>query len=164
MYKRQCVDRQNGCPVYLAIFIDITDVTELRKMQKRLTEQTEALKDALSVAEHANRAKADFLSRMSHEIRTPMNAIIGMTTIAAAYIDDRKRVADCLEKIGYSSKHLMTLINDVLDMSKIDEGKMKIAHEEFNLEKVIELSLIHIWSMLCISPLQRMTRNQSVPY
>ena len=133
-----CVDRQNGCPVYLAIFIDITDVTELRKMQKRLTEQTEALKDALSVAEHANRAKADFLSRMSHEIRTPMNAIIGMTTIAAAYIDDRKRVADCLEKIGYSSKHLMTLINDVLDMSKIDEGKMKIAHEEFNLEKVIE--------------------------
>ena len=67
-----------------------------------------------------------------------MNAIIGMTTIAAAYIDDRKRVADCLEKIGYSSKHLMTLINDVLDMSKIDEGKMKIAHEEFNLEKVIE--------------------------
>ena len=96
-------------------------------MQKRLTEQTEALKDALSVAEHANWAKADFLSRMSHEIRTPMNAIIGMTTIAAAYIDDRKRVADCLEKIGYSSKHLMTLINDVLDMSKIDEGKMKIA-------------------------------------
>ena len=120
------------------IFIDVTDVTELREMQRKLTAQTEALKDALSVAEHANRAKSDFLSRMSHEIRTPMNAIIGMTTIAAAYIEDRKRVEDCLEKIGYSSKHLMTLINDVLDMSKIDAGKMKIAHEAFNLETTVE--------------------------
>lgn len=133
-----CVDWQDGCPVYLIIFIDITDVTELRKMHKKLTEQTEALKDALAAAESANRAKSDFLSRMSHEIRTPMNAIIGMTTIAAAYIEDQKRVADCLEKIGYSSRHLMMLINDVLDMSKIDEGKMKIAHEPFNLENVAE--------------------------
>lgn len=133
-----CVDWQNGSPVYLAIFIDITDVTELREMQKKLTEQAEALKDALEVAEHANQAKTDFLSRMSHEIRTPMNAILGMTTIAAAYIDDQKRVEDCLEKIGYSSKHLMALINDVLDMSKISEGKVRIAQETFNLETVVE--------------------------
>lgn len=133
-----CIDRQEKCPVYLVIFIDITDVTELREMQRKLTAQAEALKDALAVAEHANHAKSEFLSRMSHEIRTPMNAIIGMTTIAAAYIEDRKRVEDCLEKIGYSSKHLMTLINDVLDMSKIDEGKMQIAHETFNLETVAE--------------------------
>lgn len=133
-----CVDWQNGCPIYLALFIDITDVTELREIQKKLTEQAKALKDALTVAENANQAKSNFLSRMSHEIRTPMNAIIGMTTIAGAYIDDKQRVADCLEKIGYSSKHLMTLINDVLDMSKIDEGKMKIAHEPFDLESVTE--------------------------
>ncbi|WP_024737278.1 PAS domain-containing hybrid sensor histidine kinase/response regulator [Enterocloster asparagiformis] len=133
-----CVDWQEGSPVYLVIFIDITDVTELREMQRKLIAQTEALKDALSVAEQANRAKSDFLSRMSHEIRTPMNAIIGMTTIAAAYIEDRKRVEDCLEKIGYSSKHLMTLINDVLDMSKIDAGKMQISHEPFNLETIVE--------------------------
>lgn len=133
-----CVDWQEECPVYLAIFIDITDVTELREMQKQLTQQAEALRDALTVAENANRAKSDFLSRMSHEIRTPMNAIIGMTTIAGAYIDDQQRVADCLEKIGYSSKHLMSLINDILDMSKIDEGKMRIAHETFNLETVAE--------------------------
>ena len=66
-----CVDWQEGCPVYLVIFIDITDVTELREMQRKLIAQTEALKDALSVAEQANRAKSDFLSRMSHEIRTP---------------------------------------------------------------------------------------------
>ena len=79
-----CVDWQGGGPVYFAILIDITDVTQLRRMQKKLTEQTEALKDALAVAERANHAKTDFLSRMSHEIRTPMNAIIGMTTIAGA--------------------------------------------------------------------------------
>ena len=133
-----CIDWQEDRPVYLVIFIDITDVTELREMQRKLTAQAEALKDALKVAEHANRAKSEFLSRMSHEIRTPMNAIIGMTTIAAAYIEDRRRVEDCLEKIGYSSKHLMTLINDVLDMSKIDEGKMQIAHETFNLETAVE--------------------------
>ncbi|WP_425516070.1 response regulator [Anaerolentibacter hominis] len=133
-----CVDWQEGCPIYLVIFIDITDVTELRHMQKKLTEQTEALKDALSVAERANQAKSDFLSRMSHEIRTPMNAITGMTTIAAANINDRQRVADCLSKIAQSSKHLMSLINDVLDMSKIDAGRMKIAHEPFDLQTVAE--------------------------
>lgn len=133
-----CVDWKGGYPIYLTIFIDITDVTELRKMQKQLTEQTVALTDALAVAERANRAKADFLSRMSHEIRTPMNAIIGMTTIAGAYLDDRSRVQDCLTKIGYSSKHLMSLINDILDMSKIEEGKMQIACEPFNLVTVIE--------------------------
>lgn len=113
---------------YIVSFYDQTD--EILKEQ--------VLKDALVNAQNANMAKRNFLSRMSHEIRTPMNAIIGMTTIAGAYIEDRKRVEDCLEKIGYSSKHLMSLINDVLDMSKIDEGKMTIAHEAFNLEHVTE--------------------------
>ena len=88
-------------------------------MQKRLTQQAEALKDALAVAEQANRAKSDFLSRMSHEIRTPMNAIIGMSTIAAQSIGDDDQVADCLSKIGISSRFLLSLINDILDMSRI---------------------------------------------
>lgn len=133
-----CVEWQGGLPVYLAIFIDITDVTELREIQRKLTDQARALEDALAMAEQANQAKTEFLSRMSHEIRTPMNAIIGMTTIAGAYIEDRNRVQDCLAKIAYSSKHLMTLINDILDMSKIEAGKMKINQETFRLETVVK--------------------------
>ena len=111
--------------------LSVTDQSEDMRVKQ-------TLKDALINAQNANAAKQNFLSKMSHEIRTPMNAIIGMTTIAAAYIEDRRRVENCLEKIGYSSKHLMTLINDVLDMSKIDEGKMSISRERFNLEHVAE--------------------------
>lgn len=71
-----------------------------------------------------NRAKSDFLSAMSHDIRTPMNAIIGMTMLAVAHLDDKERIADCLQKISVSSKHLLSLINDVLDMSKIEQSKI----------------------------------------
>lgn len=96
------------------------------------------LREALAVAQNANNAKKSFLSRMSHEIRTPMNAIIGMTTIAAAYIGDQKRVEDCLTKITLSSKHLLSLINDVLDMSKIEEDKLVKAHEPFEFKDLVE--------------------------
>ena len=107
------------------------------------TQQT--LKDALASAQQANTAKRDFLSRMSHEIRTPMNAIIGMSAIAAAHIQQHERVADCLHKISFSSKHLMSLLNDVLDMSKIESGKLAIHYEEFGLPKLIDsiVSIIH---------------------
>lgn len=88
-------------------------------------------------AEAASRAKSEFLSRMSHEIRTPMNAIIGMTTIAAASIDERGRVEDCLEKIGRSSKHLLMLINDILDMSRIENNRMCLSAEPFDLYQFI---------------------------
>lgn len=108
------------------IIVTLTDRTEERKAQK-------VLQEALANAQNANDAKRDFLSRMSHEIRTPMNAIIGMTTIAAAYIDDKSRVEDCLKKIGYSSKHLLTLINDVLDMSRIESNRMKLTEEPFEI-------------------------------
>lgn len=106
--------------------LTLTDRTEERRANQ-------ALQDALVNAQKANSAKKDFLSRMSHEIRTPMNAIIGMTTIAAASIADRNRVEDCLEKIGYSSKHLLMLINDVLDMSRIESNRMKLNAEPFEL-------------------------------
>lgn len=104
----------------------LTDRTEERRANQ-------ALQDALENAQKASNAKKDFLSRMSHEIRTPMNAIIGMTTIAAASIDDSSRVEDCLEKISYSSKHLLMLINDVLDMSRIESNRMSVNTEPFEL-------------------------------
>ena len=94
----------------------------------------QALSDALENARNANTAKSNFLSRMSHEIRTPMNAIIGMTVIALTRLDDRSRMEDCLTKIALSSRHLLGLINDVLDMSKIEGGKLTIAHEPFNFK------------------------------
>ena len=103
-----------------------------------LADQTDAigyqrtLSDALESAKAANVAKSQFLSNMSHDIRTPMNAIIGMTTIAMSRLDDRARLEDCLGKIAQSSRHLLGLINDVLDMSKIEGGRLSIAHEPFN--------------------------------
>lgn len=95
------------------------------------------LKDALSAAEHASRAKTTFLSNMSHDIRTPMNAIIGFTSIAASHIDNKERVQDCLEKIMSSSNHLLSLINDILDMSRIESGKVTIQEKECNLSERI---------------------------
>lgn len=132
-----CIEWQEGCPIYLAIFIDITDITELREMQKKLTVQTEALQNALEAAEEANRAKSDFLSRMSHDIRTPMNAIMGMTSIAASHLDNPERIKDCLGKISVSSKLLLSLINEVLDMSKIESGHMVLAEEEVSLAELV---------------------------
>lgn len=102
-----------------------------------LKRQQKILQDALLVAQKANDAKRDFLSRMSHEIRTPMNAIIGMTAVAFNYLDDKKRTADCLSKITFSSKHLLMLLNDVLDMSKIENGKLNIRQELFDLKNLV---------------------------
>lgn len=102
-----------------------------------LKQQQKILQDALLVAQKANDAKRDFLSRMSHEIRTPMNAIIGMSAIAFNYLDDKKRTADCLSKITFSSKHLLMLLNDVLDMSKIENGKLNIRQELFDLKNLV---------------------------
>ncbi|MBP3477764.1 MAG: response regulator [Lachnospiraceae bacterium] len=111
------------------------DVTESKLREEQ---EQQALKEACESANHANKAKSEFMSRMSHDIRTPMNAIIGMTAIAGQYLDDQERVADCLGKITVSSRHLLSLVNEVLDMSKIESGKIDLAEEEINLSDLIE--------------------------
>ena len=96
------------------------------------------LKDARQKAVESSKAKSEFLANMSHDIRTPMNAIVGMTAIATAHIDDQKQVQNCLRKITLSSKHLLGLINDVLDMSKIESGKLTLTTEQISLKEVVE--------------------------
>lgn len=110
----------------------------LQRANDALKKSNAALKDAYEAADRASCAKTDFLSNMSHDIRTPMNAIIGMTAIAGAYIDDKERVQDCLTKITASGKHLLSLINEILDMSRIESGKVTLSEEEFNLSDLIE--------------------------
>ena len=97
----------------------------------------QALSDAVAAAETANRAKSTFLSNMSHDIRTPMNAIIGFTTLAISNLDDKERVKDYLTKTLASSNHLLSLINDVLDMSRIESGKIHLEEVEVNLSEVL---------------------------
>jgi signal transduction histidine kinase/CheY-like chemotaxis protein len=111
------------------------DADEMFRKEMR---QNELLHTALEQAESANKAKSAFFSNMSHDIRTPMNGIIGMTAIAETHLDDKERVADCLQKITVSSKHLLGLINEVLDMSKIESGKVDLVKEEFNFSDLID--------------------------
>ncbi len=123
-------DEQYGSRVVIAKRI-ITDIIENEMKQQRI------LEDALARAEHASRAKSTFLSNMSHDIRTPMNAIIGFTSLASAHLDNKERVRDYLSKIMSSSNHLLSLINDVLDMSRIESGKLHLNETECNLSEVM---------------------------
>ncbi|MBR1919303.1 MAG: transporter substrate-binding domain-containing protein [Spirochaetales bacterium] len=109
----------------------------LEKKNEELARSREALSDALREAEHASRAKADFLANMSHDIRTPMNAIVGFTAHAESHISNRKMVKDYLEKISISSQHLLSLINDILDMSRIESGKVTIEEGNVHLPSVM---------------------------
>ncbi|MCQ4638545.1 PAS domain-containing protein [Anaerovorax odorimutans] len=111
---------------------DVTDMLAEERQRKK------ELEKALVLAEEANRAKSDFLSSMSHDIRTPMNAIIGMTTLAIAHKDETERVADCLNKISISSKHLLSLINDVLDMSKIEQSRISLNRMKIFLPELVD--------------------------
>lgn len=125
-------DLKTNCIIGLCNCKDITE-TKRKEFESR-----QALKDAFDSAMLANQAKSDFLSRMSHDIRTPMNAIIGMTAIAGAHIADIDRVKDCLSKISVSSRHLLGIINDILDMSKIESGKINLNEEDFNLSDLLK--------------------------
>ena len=114
-----------------------TQIREKENARIELEEKQRALSDALIAAEHANRAKTDFLNNMSHDIRTPMNAIIGFTALAASHMDHPEQVKDYLQKITVSSQHLLSLINDVLDMSRIESGKVTIEEANVHLPDVI---------------------------
>ena len=111
--------------------------SELSAACQELEQKAAALEDALRAAEEANQAKSRFLSNMSHDIRTPVNAIVGLTTIGLSHIDEKARVQDCLRKIQTASAHLMSLVNDVLDMSRIDSGRMVLGEEEFSLADLV---------------------------
>ncbi len=117
-----------------AVLVGIRDVTA--EKQKEI-EQDKVLRTALSTAEHASKAKTIFLNNMSHDIRTPMNAIIGFTALAVTHIDNKELVHEYLKKISVSGKHLLSLINDVLDMSRIESGKVQIFKEETHLPDIL---------------------------
>ncbi|MCI2048327.1 MAG: ATP-binding protein [Lachnospiraceae bacterium] len=112
----------------------LTDVTEIYEQERETREKLEA---ALIAAKQASSAKSNFLSRMSHEIRTPLNGIIGMDAIAAQSVDNPEKVADCVAKIGLSARYLLSLINDILDMSRIESGKMLLKNEKFMFRDLV---------------------------
>ncbi len=145
-----CLHRRDGVPVN--VLYAIQDVTALKEREQEIRL---ALKNTSEAAEAANRAKSDFLARMSHDIRTPMNAIMGMTAVAAMHLDDKERLTDCLGKITISSRHLLALINDVLDMSKIESGKVSLSEEPFNMADMVE-------SIVTIIKSQVSSKNQEL--
>lgn len=144
--KRQHDDGYEWCSVVVtgadeedgeltAITVTVRNIDDVIRREE---EQREMLSQAVERAEAANHAKSDFLSRMSHDIRTPMNAILGMTSVATMHIDDKERVLDALSKITVSGKHLLGLINEVLDMSRIESGKVSLTETPFKLSDTIE--------------------------
>lgn len=117
------------------LLLTVRDIHDMRLKEERVRQ---TLTDALMVAEKANKAKSDFLSKMSHDMRTPMNGIIGLAMIAEKYRHDPDRMKEYFSKITVASHHLLGLINDVLDMSKIDSGKIVLVTERFNLVSLVK--------------------------
>lgn len=129
-----CLARDDeGRPI--SVLLAIQDITESKT---RELASRNALEDAFRAAEHASRAKSDFLNSMSHDIRTPMNSIMGLTAIAGMHVEEPDRVRDCLNNITSASRHLLGLINEVLDMAKIESGSIDLADEPFDLSESIE--------------------------
>ena len=124
------------------ILIAVQDVTEVKA---REAAQRVALQEAFRAAEYASQAKSDFLNSMSHDIRTPMNSIMGMTAIASMHVNEPDRVSDCLANISSASHHLLGLINEVLDMAKIESGNISLAEEDFEISEMVEnlMTIVH---------------------
>ena len=135
----QVVQRKNGvATLFIWTFQRIDrEHAEKLSLMETIQKQHEALEQALEMAQSANKAKTVFLNNMSHDIRTPMNAIIGYTGLAASHIDSKELVTEYLKKIGQSSEHLLSLINDILDMSRIESGKMTLNEQEENISEIV---------------------------
>lgn len=127
------IDKENSEPVSVVL-----SVRSIESILKKIQDGKELVTISAKRAEVANRAKSDFLLRMSDDIRTPLNAILGMTSVAAMYIDEKERVMDSLNKINVSGKHLLEIINEVLDMSKLESGKFNLTENEFCVSDIIE--------------------------
>ncbi len=125
-------DEETGNVIALC---SVKDITVQREGERRARQ---ALQEAYEAAKHANKAKSDFLSHMSHDMRTPLNAIIGMTAIAGMHLDERVQVENCLNKITTASEHLLALVNEVLDMSKIESGGLRLVEEKIDLSELVE--------------------------
>ena len=123
-------------------------IKKLKQKNVALLKEKRLLEKKVLQAEKANQTKTAFLSHMSHDIRTPMNGIIGMTGIAIKSFDDKDKVLDCLKKIDSSSEHLISLLNDILDMSRIESGKVAINHETMDIREVVEHCLLITESLL----------------
>ncbi len=122
----------SGVPIQVEFVVENISAERKKELEAR-----DALEKAYEAANRANASKSAFLNNMSHDIRTPMNAIVGFAAIAAAHLDDRERIQDCIGKITASSKHLLSIINEVLDMSRIESGKIHIQEQETNLPAVL---------------------------
>lgn len=133
--------------VVVYIVISINQSSEMSKKNEDLKKAMSDMNAAKKVAETANHSKTDFLSSMSHDIRTPLNAIVGMTNIAIENLDNKKEALENLQVVQQSAKHLLSLINDVLDMSMIENGVIKINLKEFALADVLEESLKIVWHL-----------------
>lgn len=127
---------------FMVMFVVTILFSMIARSDRRLVREKEEANRLLQISEaqarNANQAKSDFLAHMSHDIRTPINGIMGMTEIALKHLDEKERLLDCLNKINGSSRHLLGLINDVLDMSRIESGKTKANYESFDLRSCIE--------------------------
>lgn len=130
-----CLLSERSRDSHIMAFIIGTDITESRRKE---TQTKQALAEAYKAAAHANSAKSDFLSRISHDIRIPMNSIIDMAAAAGANIDEKEKVADCLNKINTSSQQMLSLINEILDMSKIESAKSDLNEHAFDLSDMID--------------------------
>ena len=143
----------------IAVLLANRDVT---KEKERELEQARELRNALAVAEHANRAKTNFLNSISHDIRTPMNAVIGFTALATTHLDNKELVLEYLKKINISSRHLLSLINDVLDMSRIESGNVKLEEVKVHLPDVCHDLRAIIQGNICAKQLDLYIDTQNV--